>query len=193
MNCSILRAAVSFPRRAFQNFSYFFMFYSAILGFGACLIRILLNVFLGSWLLARIDRPLFPRGYEGADIGYSTWIGMLLVDFHHTNPVALSFCHLLLHDLSTSKKQTSPDVLHECKKKHRRTKWHLAYTLINNPVLILSRKQRDCSSSSLPLRQEMLDRIRISAVHSRCHKQALADKGTKAPTRRDSLGDGDQI
>ncbi|OCT87125.1 stimulated by retinoic acid gene 6 protein-like isoform X2 [Xenopus laevis] len=171
-------------RRAFQNFSYFFMFYSAILGFGACLIRIMLNVFLGSWLLARIDRPLFPRGYEGADMGYSTWIGMLLVDFHHTNPVALSFCHLLLHDLSTSKQLKSTDALHDCKKKQRKIKWHLAYTLINNPVLILSRKQHNCSSSSLSLRQQMLERIRICAVHSHFHKQtlALADNDTEAST-----------
>ncbi|KAM4748949.1 stimulated by retinoic acid gene 6 protein-like [Rhinophrynus dorsalis] len=177
-------------RRAFQNFSYFFMFYSAILGFGACLIRIILNVFLGSWLLARIDRPLFPRGYEGADMGYITWIGMLQVDLYHTHPVVLSFCHLLIQNASSRKHHISPDVLQACRKRQGRTKWHLAYTLMKNPGLILSRKQ---SSRSLPTSREMLDRLLISAVHSRYQKQAqeLMDKG-ESPTT-DCLEDENQF
>ncbi|XP_053320525.1 stimulated by retinoic acid gene 6 protein-like [Spea bombifrons] len=158
-------------RRAFQNFSYFFMFYSAILGFGACLIRVILNVFLGSWLLARIDRPIFPRGYEAADMGYRTWIGMLQVDLYHTHPVALSFCHLLLQASASKQDQTSPDVPRDIRNKQARTKWHLAYTLVNNPVLTLSRKANSCCSSSSTQNQYALERLLISAVRTRFQAQ----------------------
>ncbi|XP_075432179.1 stimulated by retinoic acid gene 6 protein-like isoform X1 [Ascaphus truei] len=154
-------------RRAFQNFSYFFMFYSVIMGFGACLVRVILNVFLGSWLLARIDRPLFPRGYEGVDMGYSTWIGMLQVDLFHTHPVVLSFCHFLIQDSVAQKKPTNPDGLQECRRKQWRTKWHLAYTLVNNPALILSRKQSCGLAASFPQSQEALERLLIATVRSR--------------------------
>ncbi|CAH2273202.1 Hypothetical predicted protein [Pelobates cultripes] len=164
-------------RRAFQNFSYFFMFYSTILGFGTCLIRVTLNVFLGSWLLARIDRPIFPRGYEVADMGYSTWVGMLQVDLYHTHPVMLSFCHFLLQDSASRMQQSSPDVLQDCRKKQGRTKWHLAYTLMNNPTLILSRKQNKSSSVPNPERQYALERLLISAVLSRYQTQTEQDNG----------------
>ncbi|KAJ1181046.1 hypothetical protein NDU88_006257, partial [Pleurodeles waltl] len=91
--------------RAFQNFSYFFLFYSAMLGFGTCVLRLLINIFLSSWLFARIDRPLYPRGYESIDMGYCTWVGMLRVDFYHTHPVAVAFCHLLMQTRELSKQQ----------------------------------------------------------------------------------------
>ncbi|XP_056428879.1 stimulated by retinoic acid gene 6 protein-like isoform X3 [Hyla sarda] len=151
-------------RRGFQNFSYFFMFYSAILGFGACLVRVLFNVLLGSWLLARIDRPLFPKGYEGADIGYSTWTGMLQVDLYHTHPIVLSFCHILTQGVKSRKHHTGPDVLQDCGNKQRRAKWHLAYTLIKNPTLILYRKSNVCHSRSYPLSKDVLHQLLINTL-----------------------------
>ncbi|XP_075064506.1 stimulated by retinoic acid gene 6 protein-like [Mixophyes fleayi] len=163
-------------RRGFQNFSYFFMFYSAILGFGSCLLRVILNVFLGSWLLARIDRPVFPKGYEGADMGYNTWTGMLQVDLYHTHPVALSFCHLLTQVVPSKRHYTSPDVPQDYRKKQRRTKWHLAYTLINNPALILNRRQSTWNSASYPQSQDVLQRLLISVLRSRGRKSVLTEK-----------------
>ncbi|KAM8972200.1 stimulated by retinoic acid gene 6 protein-like [Pelodytes ibericus] len=158
-------------RRAFQNFSYFFMFYSTILGFGTCVIRVILNVFLGSWLLARIDRPIFPRGFESADMGYSTWVGMLKVDLYHTHPVALSFCYLLLRDSDSKLQRTSQDTFQDSKKKKTRTKWHLAYTLLNNPTLIFSRKQNKYPPESYTQSQYALERLLIAALRSRCMAQ----------------------
>ncbi|KAM4675970.1 stimulated by retinoic acid gene 6 protein-like [Discoglossus pictus] len=180
-------------RRGFQNFNYFFMFYSVIMGFGACLIRVILNIFLGSWLLARIDRPLFPRGYESVDMGYTTWIGMLQVDLYHTHPVALSFCHILMQDSAIRKRQINPDVLQIGRRNQGRIKWHLAYTLINNPALIVNRKQ----SSNL-LYDDPLDRLLISAVHIRYRKQTQMRKGisgSSIPSRTDSTeaDSGDQM
>ncbi|KAM3927454.1 stimulated by retinoic acid gene 6 protein-like [Leptodactylus fuscus] len=163
-------------RRGFQNFSYFFMFYSAILGLGACLVRVLFNVLLGSWLLAKIDRPLFPRGYEGADMGYITWTGMLQVDLFHTHPILLTFCHMLTQDAKSRKHHTGPDVLQDCRNKQRRTKWHLAYTLLKNPILILYRKQSAYHSRSYPLNKDILHKLLINALQSPNTKCILVEK-----------------
>ncbi|XP_068128699.1 stimulated by retinoic acid gene 6 protein-like [Hyperolius riggenbachi] len=172
-------------RRAFQNFSYFFMFYSVILGLGSCLLRVIFNVFLGSWLLARIDRPLFPRGFEGADMGYNTWSGMLQVDLYHTHPVLLSFCHLLTQNMTSKKQHSSPDVLQDCRNRQRRTRWHLAYTLINNPVLILNRKQNSCHAASCSQKQSVLQKVLISALQSRGRGWMLTDKDVESLTATD--------
>ncbi|KAG8576406.1 hypothetical protein GDO81_009850 [Engystomops pustulosus] len=142
------------------------MFYSVILGFGACLVRVLFNVLLGSWLLARIDRPLFPKGYESADMGYNTWTGMLQVDLYHTHPIVLTFCHMLTQDTTSRKYHTGPDVLQDCRNKLRRRRWHLAYTLIKNPTLILYRKPTVCHSRSYPLNKDVLHRLLINVLQS---------------------------
>ncbi|KAI4573579.1 hypothetical protein MJT46_004819 [Ovis ammon polii x Ovis aries] len=83
-------------RRAFHNFNYFLFFYNVLLGLGACLSRLFISCVLGTWLIARIDRTILQSGYERADMGFSAWIGMLYVDHYHTNPVLVSFCHILI-------------------------------------------------------------------------------------------------
>nr|DBA31533.1 TPA: hypothetical protein GDO54_007367 [Pyxicephalus adspersus] len=172
-------------RRGFQNFSYFFMFYSAILGLGSCLLRVIFNVFLGSWLLARIDRPLFPRGFEGADMGYNTWTGMLQVDLYHTHPVVLSFCHHLMHESISRRHHTSPDVLLDCKNRQIRTRWHLAYTLINNPALILNRKRSYCHSISGPQSPDVLQKLLFSALQCTGRKWIIPGKDLENSTPTD--------
>ncbi|MGH0152887.1 UNVERIFIED_CONTAM: hypothetical protein FKN15_023663 [Acipenser sinensis] len=83
-------------KKAFQNFSYFLLFYNAIMGLGNCIFRLICSFVVGTWLIARIDRTIMQRGYEGVDPGYSTWISMIFFDHYHNNPVILCFCHLLL-------------------------------------------------------------------------------------------------
>ncbi|MEE6459944.1 hypothetical protein FKM82_000788 [Ascaphus truei] len=95
-------------RKAFHNFNYFFFFYNVILGLGACLFRLLCSLILGSWLIARIDRTILQRGYESADMGYNTWIGMIYVDHYHTNPVLVSFCNILLTTRAEKRIRGSP-------------------------------------------------------------------------------------
>ncbi|ELK12982.1 hypothetical protein PAL_GLEAN10008031 [Pteropus alecto] len=83
-------------RKVFHNFSYFLFFYNVLLGLSACLSRLLTSCILGTWLIARIDRTIMQSGYERADMGFRAWIGMLFVDHYHTNPVLVSFCHILI-------------------------------------------------------------------------------------------------
>ncbi|XP_040273213.1 stimulated by retinoic acid gene 6 protein-like isoform X1 [Bufo bufo] len=136
-------------RKAFHNFNYFFFFYNVILGLGACLSRLFSALILGSWLIARIDRTLLQRGYESADMGYKTWIGMIYVDHYHTNPVLVSFCNILLTVTAEKRLKESP-VYYGFNNSggprtsvKSRTRWLLYYTLMNNPRLIIQRKQKE--------------------------------------------------
>ncbi|XP_066460492.1 stimulated by retinoic acid gene 6 protein-like isoform X2 [Eleutherodactylus coqui] len=136
-------------RKAFHNFNYFFFFYNVIIGLGACLFRLFSSLIVGSWLIGRIDRTILQRGYESADMGYSTWIGMIYVDHYHNNPVLVSFCNILLtmraekrlKDMSSYYGFSDPGGPHSSVK--ARTRWLLYYTLLNNPRLIIQRKPKD--------------------------------------------------
>ncbi|XP_068079466.2 STRA6-like isoform X3 [Danio rerio] len=83
-------------RKAFHSFNYFFFFYNVIMGLSNCVLRLVSSCIVGTWLVSRIDRTIMQRGYESMDPGYSTWIGMIFADHYHSNPVMVSFCHLLL-------------------------------------------------------------------------------------------------
>ncbi|XP_065764408.1 stimulated by retinoic acid gene 6 protein-like [Muntiacus reevesi] len=135
-------------RRAFHNFNYFLFFYNALLGLGACLSRLLISCILGTWLIARIDRTILQSGYERADMGFRAWIGMLYVDHYHTNPVLVSFCHILItgHRQRRLQQTIKYWCLHQSAgprlSARSRTRWLLLQTLINNPELVRLRKSR---------------------------------------------------
>uniref|UniRef100_A0A8D1VGI3 Stimulated by retinoic acid gene 6 protein-like n=1 Tax=Sus scrofa TaxID=9823 RepID=A0A8D1VGI3_PIG len=140
-------------RRAFHNFNYFLFFYNVLLGLGACLSRLLISCILGTWLIARIDRTILQSGYEGADLGFSAWIGMLYVDHYHANPVLVSFCHILITSHRERRQQQAikywylnPSAGPRISVRSR-TRWLLLQTLINNPGLIKLRKSRSGHSS----------------------------------------------
>ncbi|KAB0338795.1 hypothetical protein FD755_025150, partial [Muntiacus reevesi] len=135
-------------RRAFHNFNYFLFFYNTLLGLGACLSRLLISCILGTWLIARIDRTILQSGYERADMGFRAWIGMLYVDHYHTNPVLVSFCHILItgHRQRRLQQTIKYWCLHQSAgprlSARSRTRWLLLQTLINNPELVRLRKSR---------------------------------------------------
>ncbi|XP_047556807.1 stimulated by retinoic acid gene 6 protein-like isoform X2 [Lutra lutra] len=140
-------------RKAFHNFNYFLFFYNVLLGLGACLSRLLISCVLGTWLIARIDRTIMQNGYEGADMGFSAWIGMLYVDHYHTNPVLVSFCNILITGQRERKLQRA--IKYWCLNQstgprisaRSRTRWLLLQTLVNNPRLVMLRKARQGHSS----------------------------------------------
>uniref|UniRef100_A0A674JSA8 STRA6-like n=1 Tax=Terrapene triunguis TaxID=2587831 RepID=A0A674JSA8_9SAUR len=133
-------------RKAFHNFNYFLFFYNVLLGLGACLFRLLCSVLLGTWLIARIDRTIMQKGYEAADMGFNTWVGMIFMDHYHTNPTLLSFCHILLAGTTEKKLQKSTkygffnNISEPRVSTRARTRWLLLYTLLNNPRLTELRK-----------------------------------------------------
>ncbi|XP_006748703.2 stimulated by retinoic acid gene 6 protein-like [Leptonychotes weddellii] len=135
-------------RKVFHNFNYFLFFYNVLLGLGACLSRLLISCILGTWLIARIDRTIMQNGYEGADMGFSAWIGMLYVDHYHTNPVLVSFCNILITGHRERRLQRAIKYWYLNQSAgsristRSRTRWFLLHTLVNNPRLVMLRKSR---------------------------------------------------
>uniref|UniRef100_A0A3B5AEU9 Uncharacterized LOC103366466 n=1 Tax=Stegastes partitus TaxID=144197 RepID=A0A3B5AEU9_9TELE len=136
-------------RKAFHCFNYFFFFYNVVMGFTTCIMRLLSSIVVGTWLVSRIDRTIMQRGYESADAGYSTWIGMIFADHYHNNPVMVCFCQLLFSNPPKSHLTSAYSTFSDAMSGHRaRRRWALFYTLLRNPPLILLRKHHLSSSLS---------------------------------------------
>ncbi|KAL8202864.1 UNVERIFIED_CONTAM: hypothetical protein K2H54_027590 [Gekko kuhli] len=136
-------------RKTFQNFTYFLFFYTVVVGLVSCLMRLLRSIAVGAWLIGRIDRTVMPRGYEACDMGFKTWVGMLLMDHYHTNPSLLYFCHILLMKKREKEPQRATYIPgNELRgtayrvSARARTRWLLLYTLLNNPSLTKLRKPK---------------------------------------------------
>lgn len=137
-------------RRIYVNFNYFLFFHSVVIGLTSCLWRLFRGVILGAWLVGRIDRPVMPKGFEDWDNGFKTWVQMLFLDHYHTNPILICFCHILCTqhrerqlemvkmDINIPEPRKSVSAVPGKVK----ARWLLLYTLLNNPSLQKSRKQR---------------------------------------------------
>ncbi|KAM9313955.1 stimulated by retinoic acid gene 6 protein-like isoform 2-T2 [Pholidichthys leucotaenia] len=151
-------------RKAFHCFNYFFFFYNVVMGFTSCIMRLLLSMAFGTWLVSRIDQTVMQRGLERIDAGYCTWIGMIFADHYHNHPVMVCFCQMLISNTQERHKSeystlNSPlQVFSESPVNRRaRSRWTLAYTLLRNPPLILLRKHHlTSSSSSSPLQSDTM-------------------------------------
>nr|XP_056704916.1 stimulated by retinoic acid gene 6 protein-like [Euleptes europaea] len=134
-------------RKAFQNFTYFLFFYTVVMGLFSCLMRLIRSIAVGTWLIGRIDRTVMPKGYEACDMGFKTWVGMLLMDHYHTNPCLLYFCHILVtknreRELQRPKHSTELMGTDHKASIRARTRWLLLYTLLYNPSLRALRKPK---------------------------------------------------
>ncbi|XP_077427665.1 STRA6-like isoform X1 [Vanacampus margaritifer] len=143
-------------RKAFHCFNYFFFFYNVIMGISNCIMRLLISIVLGTWLVSRIDRTIMQRGYETMDAGYSTWIGMIFADHYHNNPVMVCFCQLLVSTTLEKHTQSAYSTFNNTPPEYSvssrsRRRWALFYTLLRNPHLILHRKHHLSSLQTLDI------------------------------------------
>lgn len=181
-------------RKAFHCFNYFFFFYNVVMGVSNCIIRLLNSVVVGTWLVSRIDRTIMQRGYEHMDPGYSTWVGMIIADHYHTNPVMVSFCQLLVSNtlerqgFSTystfSNRPSDPSV-----NNRTRRRWALCYTLMRNPPLILHRKHHISSSASCltsPGSNPELQAVILACQNQRSGAETQTDSQRVTATEKDS-------
>ncbi|XP_061625345.1 STRA6-like isoform X2 [Phyllopteryx taeniolatus] len=169
-------------RKAFHCFNYFFFFYNVIMGISNCIMRLMISIMLGTWLVSRIDRTIMQRGYETMDAGYSTWIGMIFADHYHNNPVMVCFCQLLVsttlekHTLSPYSTFNNTPSDYSVNSRARR-RWALLYTLLRNPHLILHRKHHLCSLATLDtspsLQSDTVIRAWVMTSQTQSHKAAL--------------------
>ena len=60
---------VSFHRRCYLVFSFFFFFFNILVGMVSCLLRILKGMLCGILFIGRIDRPLLMKGFHSFDTG----------------------------------------------------------------------------------------------------------------------------
>ena len=86
---------------AFSNYEYFMTFVNTMRGFISFLFSRLLYPF-GFTLLfgTRLDISVLVQGVEWLDEGYTSYLGMVLADHHHNNPVLIMFVHYLTADIT---------------------------------------------------------------------------------------------
>ncbi|XP_072051205.1 stimulated by retinoic acid gene 6 protein-like isoform X2 [Amphiura filiformis] len=147
-------------RQWYHNFSYLLVFLNTLLGLISALVRIIRGTLLGIFLLSRIDRPVLMRGYEIKDNAYKVYVGNLNMINQHSHPVLIVFCQLLINEYilpGRTKRYTShrpgegygamdESPSHDRTVQGRRKKaaifhWQIAYTLLNNPSIIGTRKR----------------------------------------------------
>ncbi|XP_068607128.1 STRA6-like [Brachionichthys hirsutus] len=173
-------------RKAFHCFNYFFFFYNVVMGISNCIMRLLLSIVTGTWLVSRIDRTIMQRGYEAMDAGYSTWVGMIFTDHHHNNPVMVCFCQLLVSNTherhAASLYATFSNAASESRVSNpARRRWKLFYTLLRNPHLILLRKQHLSSSSSSSPQTALLPQTVFQAWVMASQKQSCQEVSQTLP------------
>jgi len=108
----------------------------------------------------RMDSSFLTLKFSDLDFGYSSYVGMLLIDHDHNNPILLVWADILTHELTlqrakktahSAQTDTSPLIPFFSSEKHligRKynnrivNKWWLFVTLHNNPELTEFRKYR---------------------------------------------------
>ncbi|KAK3612339.1 hypothetical protein CHS0354_011057 [Potamilus streckersoni] len=169
-------------RKAHDLFKFFMLFVNLSTGLIVFLRRLFSYILLGIFLVPRMDRCMFPKGFEIGDKCHMNYVGMLMVDFTHNNPIMRVFCSVLLkaaareNDERSNEHTTVQNATYgeigelafprQYQGKSRaRTKWLLAYTLMKNPSVVGMRKNSlpgivlmDASS----VRTDVIDRVQRS-------------------------------
>ncbi|XP_053335404.1 stimulated by retinoic acid gene 6 protein-like [Clarias gariepinus] len=101
-------------RKAFHTFNYYLFFFNVILGLGSCVLRLIKSALVALMLVSHIERTVMPQGFKKLDASHCTWVGMIITDHHHNNPVLVCFCHLLVkHSLLSVQVDTKPGTILE--------------------------------------------------------------------------------
>eukprot|EP00160_Parvularia_atlantis_P000060 Unigene10052_Nuclearia_a/m.30696 Unigene10052_Nuclearia_a/g.30696 ORF Unigene10052_Nuclearia_a/g.30696 Unigene10052_Nuclearia_a/m.30696 type:complete len:226 (-) Unigene10052_Nuclearia_a:19-696(-) len=157
-------------RQWFSHVEYFSMFVNVLRGLFAFFFSRMFLPIIGSMLLSfRMDKRILPEGLEFLDGGQSSYLGMLLADHTHNNPIVTVAVRLLKPESerydraadgpqehpstdplkapllgSPADEESAPLLLPVPRSVHarrRRNRWHLALTLLNNPGLVWLRRR----------------------------------------------------
>lgn len=152
-------------RRILHNTTYFFLFLNVVLGLFSCLLRIGYAVMFGILLVGRIDLCLLMKGFELWDSGFKSYVAFIQLEEAQTHPVVVSFCYLMWKMRGKRMRFNSVDISHLQKEEPllpsdqedgeragkgvqvpqrkancvARNRWHVAYTLAQNPSLVTDR------------------------------------------------------
>jgi len=147
-------------RRLFHVCTFFLFFFNIFLGLFSCLKRVVIGAVIGIMFLARTQKSVLSRDFELRDPGFNAYVGYLLLEHTHANPVLVTFCQLLIkttidQQILKSKESNgaawnhvdeNEDIAIDMKTLQRKTidyrrvrkirnRWHLFVTLHNNPSL----------------------------------------------------------
>lgn len=147
-------------RRLFHVCTFFLFFFNIFLGLFSCLKRVVIGAVIGVMFLARTQKSVLSRDFELRDPGFNAYVGYLLLEHTHANPVLVTFCQLLIkttidEQILKSKESNgaawnhldeNEDITIDMKTLQRksidyrrvrkiRNRWHLFVTLHNNPSL----------------------------------------------------------
>eukprot|EP00111_Clytia_hemisphaerica_P002938 TCONS_00008330-protein len=150
-------------RRVYHIISYSMFYFNIFLGLVSCLLRIIFGMLFGIIFLQRLQKSTLPRAAELIDPGYSAYLGYILLEHQHANPVIQCFTRLLMESVrkeinneqssdpqnyfGTTKRGLMPagfldttdmsDIKREIRRKKRiLIRWHLYITLSLNPTLL---------------------------------------------------------
>ena len=107
--------------RSWTYVDYFNIFIYFFTGIYLVVIRMLNLPFMLITDLWRLDRSILPKSQEHHDPGYASYVGMLMEDHAHNNPIVVSFVHvvvaerlqclqILRRDLGLLKRETLSDI-----------------------------------------------------------------------------------
>eukprot|EP00118_Oscarella_pearsei_P013675 m.111180 g.111180 ORF g.111180 m.111180 type:complete len:465 (+) comp37419_c0_seq11:751-2145(+) len=159
-------------RRLYHSVVFFFVFYNVILGIWSCLLRLIYSLGFGVLFVSRLDLSVLPKGLDMLDPGYKVYVGYLVMDYHHTNPILVSFAYIIRKSVEDKRIIQSDTEMDEVKMeeslpgqskmkvetasyKRARNRWLVAVTLMRNPDLKADRysgnefkpRKRDMSPS----------------------------------------------
>ncbi|XP_015759259.1 PREDICTED: stimulated by retinoic acid gene 6 protein homolog [Acropora digitifera] len=83
-------------RRLFHVCTFFLFFFNIFLGLFSCLKRVVIGAVIGIMFLARTQKSVLSRDFELRDPGFNAYVGYLLLEHTHANPVLVTFCQLLI-------------------------------------------------------------------------------------------------
>uniref|UniRef100_A0A8C8RLL0 Receptor for retinol uptake STRA6 n=1 Tax=Pelusios castaneus TaxID=367368 RepID=A0A8C8RLL0_9SAUR len=145
-------------RRALCVVSYLLFPMNVLVGVLAAGWRMVISALYNVVHFCQLDISLLNRGIEAFDPGYRTYCHYLKLEVSQSHPVMKAFCCLLLQlpspegqpglkptDVEEGEILLLPSLprkglMRASKSKQTRTRWWLAYTLLNNPSLLAYRK-----------------------------------------------------
>eukprot|EP00794_Sanderia_malayensis_P007310 gene7310-8128_t len=151
-------------RSAYHIFAYFFFFYNIFIGLFTSLKRMLYTLFVNMLMMENLQWTTLPGSFQRLDNGYRAYLGYLLSENAHANPLMRTFLFCLEDCLAnereegkdpdpeqptTTKWKTFSNVVF-AKDRERKTwttirnRWQLALFLHRNPSLIAFRKHHLC-------------------------------------------------
>ena len=127
-------------------FSTVVMMSSVVTGLAASVKRFVFLIAFALGSVLRLDSTRFPSRLVSYDQGYSSFMSVIMLRHRHCSPVISVARELRFglgkRGLAPSDNDTEPHTASKSEaQKRARTRWHLAYTLLNNPQLIYGRQQ----------------------------------------------------